>query len=95
VVVLVVAGLVLDSSTLAPDPGDRPGGGTVFQMRPGEERHFPPGAVFENDRMACHDGRYVLWQGAGRFMVVSSGIEVRTNDDGSVDATCPTTIAQA
>jgi hypothetical protein len=94
VFVLAVAGLALDSATPAPDPGDRPGGGAVFQMRPGEERHFPPGSIFEDDHMTCHERRYLLWQGAGRFMVISSGIEIRTNEDGSVDAICPTTMAQ-
>ena len=71
---LAVAGLVLDTATPAPDPGDRPGGGAVFEIRPGEERHFPYGAIFENDRMACHEGRYVLWQGAGRFMSHEVGV---------------------
>jgi hypothetical protein len=71
------------------------GGGTVFQMRLGEDRHFPPGTIFENDRMACDDQfRYFLWQGAGRSMH-AGGIEIRTNEDGSVDAICPATFAQA
>jgi hypothetical protein len=63
VVVLVVSVLILDRATPAPDPGDRVGGGTVFQMRPGEERHFPPGSIFENDRMVCHERRYPYGRG--------------------------------
>jgi hypothetical protein len=33
--------------------------------------------------------------GAGQFMTDSQGILIRTNDDGSVDAICPETFAQA
>jgi hypothetical protein len=95
IIVLVVLVLVLDRAAPAPDPGDRVGGGAVFQMRPGEARHFSPGAIFENDRMACHEGPpYLLWQGAGHSLM-AGGIEIRTNEDGSVDAICPATFAQA